>query len=75
MVPKEADISTRLILLEISEEQNRDNIANLDKRMVTQERNWRASRGLINSLSNGKAERWIAIAITIINLLILLLKE
>lgn len=75
MAPKEADINTRLILLELSSEQDRENIANLDKRMIAQEKNWRITRGVLNSIANWKAERWISIAITIINLLILLLNR
>lgn len=75
MVPQEADIDTRLSLLELSEEQNGENIRDLDKRVIAQERNWRSARQLLNSLAGHKAERWIAITITIINLLILLLKD
>lgn len=75
MEPKEADISTRVTLVELGEEQNIENIRDLDKRMLAQERNWRSARQLLNSLGNNKAERWIAITITIINLLILLLKD
>lgn len=75
MESKEADINTRVTLVELGEEQNIENIRDLDKRMLAQERNWRSARQLLNSLGNHKAERWVAIAITIINLLILLLKD
>ena len=74
MVSKEADIKTKVVLLELAEEQNEGNIADLDRRMTVQEKNWRAARTAINSALNCKLERWIAITITIINLLILLLK-
>lgn len=72
---KEVDISTKMALLELECEQNTENIANLDKRMIAQEKNNRQNRTILISLSGQKAERWIAIAITIINLLILLLNR
>lgn len=69
-----ADFESRLILLELATEQHDENIKDLDTRVVKQDTRWRAAKPILNSLAHCKMERWIAIAITVLNLLLLLLK-
>lgn len=71
---KEADILTRLALLELADEQHSENIKNLDDRVINHDKKWRAARPILNTLAHCKVERWVAIAITVLNLLLLLLK-
>lgn len=71
---KEADILTRITLLELADEQHSENIKDLDVRVINHDKKWRAARPILNSLAHCKVERWVAIAITVLNLLLLLLK-
>ena len=81
MVKQEADILTRVaelerakIIFELAHEQHGDNIKDLDLRVIKHDTRWRAAKPILNSLAHCKMERWIAIAITVLNLLLLLLK-
>lgn len=73
MANKEADILTRLGMLELASEQHDENIQNLDSRLINHDKKWRQARPLLNEKANNKVERWIIIILTVVNILVLIL--
>lgn len=66
MASKEAEIAQKLALLDLSNEEILNRIDDLDKK-------FQQSRPILAKAAHSNLERTIAIAITVINLLILLL--